>query len=59
MHNQGGEITNILGNTFVIFDFSYTFKLLLKIIGRNNVVKIAYKEHRIEVISEDKNQKCC
>lgn len=45
MHNQGGEITNILGNTFVIFDFFYTFKLLLKIIGRNNVVKTAYKEY--------------
>lgn len=42
MHNQGGEITNILGNTFVIFDFfPYTFKLSLKTIGRNGVMKIA------------------
>lgn len=38
MHNQGGEITNILGNTFVIFDFfpihlSYYLKLLVEMVS--------------------------
>lgn len=47
MHNQGGEITNILRKTFTLFDFfPYTFKILLKIISRNSVMKTANnKEH--------------
>lgn len=67
MHNQGGEGTNLVGNTYLMFylNFSYKFKLLLRITTRNNIMKSRLKEKtvymrtlkiQIEIISEDKSR---